>query len=409
MTCPAVPTGGTPVVTLPFPRRPKYGAGERDAILALMNGGRLSETWRGPATAALEDDVARLVSTRYALSFNSGTASLHAALHAVGVDPDAGVVMSPMTWMSAITVAFHAGSFPVFGDIEPASTHLAAAALAAAAPRCSAAMVTHAWGIPAPMDALVGAADLPVVEDCSHAHGALYRSRPVGSWGAAGCFSFQEAKAVSGGEGGVMTTSDRGVYERALTVGHHPHRLAAELTHTDLLPLADAGALYKFRMPPLSAVIARHQLTSLPERMAAAEENLSTLLQLIVGQDLPVTAPALEPGSVRGWYGTPLIVTEPVADPEALHAACSARGVPVRPPYPDWLTTPLLQQPNLLARYWPHLRGQYRPPRREDFPNYYEARRQMLVIKVPDVPADDYMEQVGAALAAALACTMPAA
>ncbi|MFH9355052.1 DegT/DnrJ/EryC1/StrS family aminotransferase [Kitasatospora sp. NPDC017646] len=59
------------------------------------------------------------------------------------------------------------------------------------------------------MDQLAGASGLPIVEDCSHAHGALYQGRAVGSWGAAGCFSLQESKAVSGGEGGILTTTDR--------------------------------------------------------------------------------------------------------------------------------------------------------------------------------------------------------
>ncbi|WP_329080133.1 DegT/DnrJ/EryC1/StrS family aminotransferase [Streptosporangium sp. NBC_01469] len=393
-------------MTLPFPRRPKYGQPERDAVSAVMDSGRLSETRRGPTVAALEDTAARLVGTRYALSFNSGTASLHAALHAVGASPDAGVAMSPMTWMSAITAAFHAGSFPVFGDIEEGSTHLAVAALTGAAPNCSAAMVTHAWGIPAPMDDLTAATDLPIVEDCSHAHGALYRSRPVGAWGAAGCFSFQEAKAVSGGEGGIMTTSDHRVYEQALTLGHHPHRLAAELSLPDLLPLVDAGALYKFRMPALSAVIALQQLRTLPERMAASEENLTTLLQIIDGHSLPVTVPTVGSGSVRGWYGTPLTITRTVTDPEALRTTCMAEGIPLRLPYLDWLTTPLLQQPDLLRRFWPHLRGQYRPPQPEKFANYYQARRQMLVLKIPDVPAADYMGQVGAALVSVLTRTL---
>jgi dTDP-4-amino-4,6-dideoxygalactose transaminase len=386
-------------VTIPFPKRPKYGDAEIAAVTELLRSGALSEIGRGPATAALEDAFATAVGTIHALSFNSGTASLHAALHAVGASPDQGVAMSPMTWISAITAAFHAGSFPVFADLEEDSPNLDAAAVDSA--MCSAVLVTHAWGVPAAMDRFAELR-VPLVEDCSHAHGAAYQGRPVGSWGAAGCFSLQESKAVSGGEGGIMTTSDGEVYQRAMTVGHHPVRLADELTSPGLLPLAEAAATYKFRMPAVAAVIAREQLRTLPSRMRDSESNLAHLAQLLEDTDLPVVPMPVPDGAVRGWYGTPFTVLEPVADPASLFAQLKAAGLPVRALYADWLTTPLLQEPALVERYWPHMRGRWVCPDVRDFPNYQRFRRQTVVLKIPDLPALDYMEQVAAALAPTL-------
>ena len=396
-----------PKVTLPFPREPKYGQAEKDAVVKLLDAGQLSEIDLGPATNALEAAFSRLAGTRHALSFNSGTASLHAALHAVGANPEAGVAVSPMTWISAITAVFQAGSYPVFCDIEPDSPNIAASSVAQVADTCSAVLATHTWGIPARMDQLAKATDLPVVEDCSHAHGAVYQGQAVGSWGAAGCFSLQESKAVSGGEGGVLTTSDREIYERALTLGHHPARLGAELTLPELRPLATTGAAYKYRMPALSAVIAREQLRSLPNRMITAEQNLATLRKALEEYDAPVTWPAIGELSVRGWYGTPLTISVRVPDPRALSVQCRAAGIPVRALYEDWTQAPLLQRPELAARYWPHLaRSPYRPPTREELPNYHKALRQMIIMKVPQVPAPDYMEQVAQALAAVLGRTV---
>lgn len=388
-----------PVVTLPFPRRPKYGDAEIAAVTALLRTGSLSEIGRGPAAAGLEDAFRDLTGTAHALSFNSGTASLHAALHAVqltaGASPDAGVVMSPMTWMSAIAAAFHTGSFPVFADLAPGSPNLGPAAAGAAG--CPVVLVTHAFGIPARMDefALLAAA---VIGDCSHAHGAVYRGRPVGSWGCAGCFSLQESKAVSGGEGGVLTTSDRAVYEAAMTVGHHPFRLAAELTDPRLLPLAPAAASYKYRIPALSAVIATEQVKALPGRMSASERNLAHLTCLIQASGIPLRPVTLPENCVRGWYGAPFTLPEPAADPDALTAACKQAGLPVRVLYTDWLSTPLLQEPALIERYWPHMRGRWTPPDARDFPNYQRFRAQTLVLKIPDVAAPGYIEQVAAAL-----------
>ncbi|MFJ2862696.1 DegT/DnrJ/EryC1/StrS family aminotransferase [Kitasatospora sp. NPDC087314] len=396
-----------PKVTLPFPCEPKYGQAEKDAVLKLLDDGHLSEINRGPATNALEAAFSRLTGTRHALSFNSGTASLHAALHAVGANPEAGVAISPMTWISAITAVFQAGSYPVFCDIEPDSPNIAATAVAQVADECSAVLATHTWGIPARMDQLAKATDLPIVEDCSHAHGALYQGRAVGSWGAAGCLSLQESKSVSGGEGGVLTTSDREVYECALTLGHHPARLADELTLPELRPLAATGAAYKYRMPALSAVIARQQLRSLPDRMLAAEQNLATLREALQEYDAPVAWPEIGELSVRGWYGTPLTISVRVPDPKALHEKCRAAGIPVRSQYEDWTQTPLLQRLDLAARYWPYLADSpYQPPTRDALPNYYKALRQMIVMKVPQIPAPDYMEQVAEALATVLSRTL---
>ncbi|MEU6974111.1 DegT/DnrJ/EryC1/StrS family aminotransferase [Kitasatospora aureofaciens] len=398
-----------PAVTLPFPRKPKYGQAEKDAVLNLLDNGHLSEINRGPATNALEAAFARLTGTRHALSFNSGTASLHAALHAVGATPEAGVAASPMTWISAITAVFQAGSYPVFCDIEPDSPNIAATAVAATASTCSAVLATHTWGIPARMDQLAKATGLPIVEDCSHAHGALYQGRAVGSWGAAGCFSLQESKSVSGGEGGVLTTMNREVYERALTLGHHPARLAAELTLPDLQPFTTTGAAYKYRMPALSAVIARQQLRSLPHRMLAAEQNLAILRTVLEEYDVPLAWPAIGELSVRGWYGTPLTINVRVPDPAELSKRLKAAGVPVRSLYEDWTQAPLLQHPELAARFWPHLaRSPYRPPAVDELPNFHKAMRQMIVLKVPQILAQDYMEQVAEALTAVLVRTLTA-
>jgi dTDP-4-amino-4,6-dideoxygalactose transaminase/mannose-6-phosphate isomerase-like protein (cupin superfamily) len=402
---------GRPLVTLPFPRTAKYGRAEQDVVQALMVTGRLSETGRGPATTALENAFSALVGVDHSLAFNSGTASLHAALHAVGAHPQAGVATSPLTWISAITAAFHAGSFPVFHDIAPDSLALDPDSITehVGEQDHSAVLVTHAYGIPAAMDALLTAAGpVPVVEDCSHAHGAAYRGRMVGSWGAAGCFSLQDSKSVSGGEGGILTTSDRAVYERAMTLGHHPHRFAGELRSPDLLGLTDTGAAYKYRIHPLAAGIAHVQLGKLGHRMSMAGLNLATLRQVLADLHAPVAVPELDEGSVRGWYGTPLTVTVDVPDPRVLAEACTAAGVPLRSLYPDWLRAPLLQTPSLAGRFWPHLEhSAYRPPVPEKYPNYYRARNRTLVLKIPTVHAPDYMAQVAAALAHVLAENLP--
>ena len=392
-------TRTAPRVHLPYPRDAKYTTADAATIAQVLADGRLSDINRGRWIAELEDAFAALAATTYALSFNSGTACLHAAVHATGATPQRGVLVSPMTWISALTAVFQAGSYPVFTDIARDHPTLDPTALATQRGEHAAVLITHAWGIPARMDALAAASTLPMIEDCSHAHGALYAGRPVGSWGVAGCFSLQETKAVSGGEGGVLTTSDRATYERALSLGHHPIRLSAELTLPGLRELAATGAAYKYRMPVLAAAIAARQLRALPERMEAAEANLALLREVLHAHGTPLIWPDPGQRSVRGWYGTPAYLTETPPDPPALRQHLADAGIPLRTMYQDWLTTPLLTDPQVAARYWPHLRhSAYTPPDPDSLPNYRDARARMLVLKIPNTPAAAYMEQVGHAL-----------
>lgn len=200
---------------------------------------------------------------------------------------------------------------------------------------------------------------------------------------------------------------DREVYERALTLGHHPARLAAELTLPELKPFATTGAAYTYRMPALSAVIARQQLRSLPDRMLAAEQNLLALREALEEYDAPIAWPEIGELSVRGWYGTPLTIGVRVPDPAELSKRFKAAGIPVRSLYEDWTQAPLFQRPDLAARFWPHLaRSPYQPPTRDELPNFHKAMRQMIVLKVPQILAPDYMEQVGETLAAVLVRTL---
>jgi dTDP-4-amino-4,6-dideoxygalactose transaminase len=394
-------------VALPYPRDAKYTAADGAAVAQVLAERHLSDIARGRWIAELEDAFAALTASSHALSFNSGTASLHAAVHAAGATPERGVLVSPMTWISALTAVFQAGSYPVFADIAPDRPTLAPAALTAAAvEQCAAALVTHAWGIPARMDELAAANTLPLIEDCSHAHGAIYAGRPVGSWGVAGCFSLQESKSVSGGEGGVLTTSDREIYERAMSLGHHPVRLTVELTLPGLTELAATGAAYKYRMPVLSAAIALQQLRALPARMDAAEANLALLREVLDAHGTGLRWPDPGERSVRGWYGTAAYLPSAPPSSAVLRQKLSDAGVPLRSMYEDWIPTPLLQDPNLAARFWPHLRhSAYRPPDPDQLPNYRDARERMLVLKIPNTPAADYTEQVGHAIAAVLART----
>ena len=179
----------------------------------------------GGAQKQFEQSWAKMVGTRYGLAMNSGTSTLHSAYFAVGCRPGDEVIVPAYTFFASTTPILQVGATPVFCDIDEDTLiadpqHVERLIT----PRTKAICVVHVWGNPGKMDAFLEIARrhrIALIEDCSHAPGASYAGRPVGSWGDIGCFSLQGAKAVSGGECGVATTDDPVLYDRMLALGHN--------------------------------------------------------------------------------------------------------------------------------------------------------------------------------------------
>ena len=179
----------------------------------------------GGAQKQFEESWAKMVGTRYGLAMNSGTSTLHSAYFAVGCRPGDEVIVPAYTFFASTTPVLQVGATPVFCDIDEDTLiadpqHVERLIT----PRTKAICVVHVWGNPGKMDAFLEIARrhrIALIEDCSHAPGASYAGRPVGSWGDIGCFSLQGAKAVSGGECGVATTDDPVLYDRMLALGHN--------------------------------------------------------------------------------------------------------------------------------------------------------------------------------------------
>ena len=242
--------GGTPAVRTKYHERwrqvrmtdilPIIAAARRD-INTLAKG-------EGPI-ARFEKKFAQLVGTQYALAMNSGTAALHSAYFAAGVKPGTEVIAPGYTFFATAAPILQCGGRPVFCDVDP-ETLLAdpADVERRITPRTRAICVVHLWGNPAPMDRFVEIArryNLALIEDCSHAHGALYRDRPVGSWGDIGCFSLQGPKAVSAGEGGIAVTNDPVLFDRMLALGHYGRLKEGQAKNTFDTDFLTLGVKYR--------------------------------------------------------------------------------------------------------------------------------------------------------------------
>jgi dTDP-4-amino-4,6-dideoxygalactose transaminase len=226
--------------------------------------------------AEFERRFRAFVGTEFCLSQNNGTSTLLAAYFAVGVGPGDEIITPSYGWICTFGPATLLGARPVFCEIDP-DTLLADPEdiERRITPRTKAICVPHLFGNVCDMDGilLVGRKHgIPVIEDCSHSHGAQWDGRPIGSLGDIGCFSMQggtpSGKPIAGGEAGVIVTNNRRYYERILVMGHlNRSGIVDELTDPDYKTLGATGfALVKFRPSALSLAIGLASLETVEYR-----------------------------------------------------------------------------------------------------------------------------------------------
>ena len=252
--------GGTPVIE-PAHRFvwPRVSAADRASVTALLGRGELSYYGREGVLTQLEDLWSARLGGRRTLGLSSGTAALHSAFFALGAGPGDEVLCPTNTFLATVMPLVQLGAVPVLCDAEEETGTIDPASVAAAVtPRTVGIVVTHLWGHPCEMASIMDIArrhGLWVVEDCSHAHGATYRGREVGSLGDAAAFSFQAAKIVYAGQGGLLASAEAEVHERACLLGHFRVRSEQDV-RGPLKRYAGTGLGLNYRMHPFAAALA---------------------------------------------------------------------------------------------------------------------------------------------------------
>jgi dTDP-4-amino-4,6-dideoxygalactose transaminase len=329
--------GGTPAVSLAY--RERWRQVRLSAVVEIARYARRDVNTlakgEGPI-AEFEARFAELTRRRHALAMNSGTASLHSAYFAVGVQPGSEVIVPSYTFFASAAPILQCGATPVFCDVDPVTlTADPDDVERRITPRTRAICVVHMWGNPARLDRLQQIArrhGVALIEDCSHAHGATYRGEPVGSWGDIGCFSLQGAKAVSGGEAGIAVTDDPTLFDRMLLLGHYGRLKkgqAAGTFKTDHLSLG-----VKYRPHVYAILLARGSLSRLDELNRRRRHNYEILLEEL--RDCPAVQPIVTTGgAVRGGFLEYILRYDPDgaggASRQAFLKAAVAEGVPIAP------------------------------------------------------------------------------
>lgn len=275
----------------------------------------------------------------YAITFNSGTAALLAAYFAIGIEQDDEVIAPAITYHAAVSPIYFLRGNPVLVDVDEKSWTINPSNIEQAiTPRTKAITVVHQWGHPADMDTILQIAkkhQLKVIEDCSHAHGSMYKGRKVGTFGDIAVFSLQANKIVFAGEGGILVTNSSEYHDRAILLGHYRDRSRDEIIDPFYQQFWVTGYGIKLRMSPYNAITALFSLKLLDKHIASRKKCLTFFSKGLT--DLPeVTVPHI-PNTVDmgAWYGY-----KPLYNPKYLYdiprdiyiAALRAEGVEVSEP-----------------------------------------------------------------------------
>lgn len=268
--------------------RPQMGDEEKELVWSAMSSGALAQ---GARVRELEERFADFVGVPHAVASSSGTTALHLALLASEVGPGDEVITVPFTFFASASTILFTGARPVFVDVDEASFNIDVAQIEAAiTPRTRAILPVSLYGQPADLPAIAEIAErrgLALVEDAAQSHGAAIGDRRSGSWGA-GCFSFYPTKNMTTGEGGMVTTSDPAVADRARLMREHGMRIRYQHEVVG----------YNFRMTDIHASIGLAQLTKLPGYNARRRQIAARYDRELRG----VITPRVQPGVTHVYH-----------------------------------------------------------------------------------------------------------
>jgi dTDP-4-amino-4,6-dideoxygalactose transaminase len=250
---------------------PRFTAEEADAVRDLILSNRVNY-WTGDEARAFEREFAAWGGSGHAVALANGTLALEVALHALGIGPGDEVVVTPRTFLASVSCVVTVGATPVFADVDRDSQNLTTATIERVlSPRTRAIVCVHLAGWPCDMPAIKSLADargIRVVEDCAQANGARVAGRSVGSFGDVGAWSFCQDKIITtGGEGGMVTTDDEGLWSRMWSYKDHGKSWDAvyRRDHPPGYRWVHESFGSNWRMLEAQAVIGRIQLRRLPD------------------------------------------------------------------------------------------------------------------------------------------------
>lgn len=384
--------GGRPVRTLPWPRWPRSERSTEEAVAAVLR----SERWAisGPILGEparerrFAEAFAAFHGVPYCVPTANGSAALTIALEALGVGPGKEVLVPGLTWVACGSSVARVGAIPVLVDVDPKTLCMSVAAARRAITDATAAiMLVHLYCTIADLAAFTELAErtgLPLIEDCSHAHGAVWCGRRVGTFGTVSIFSMQQGKVLASGEGGAVITSDPHLYDHLQQLRADGRRYTAD-RGPGRSELENAGDVqgHNYCMSEFHAAILLDRLPHLDRENALRLENATRLTERLWHLGLqPLHDPAHEgrPTFYRYCLRFDLERLGHVPIESVASALTAELGIPAQPLY-DPLNCNQLYDPRRSPRrvQSPEAQEVYAPSR-FSLPIASTARRELIGI-----------------------------
>jgi dTDP-4-amino-4,6-dideoxygalactose transaminase len=306
------------------------GSEEIATLAAAIHTGTLTST-KGRMVKDLETQFASLIGTPHAYACSSGTAAIHTAIAALDPEPGDEIVTSPITDMGALTPIIYQGAIPVFADVDRRTLNVTAETIEPTlSSRTKAIVVTHLFGNPCVMDDILSLARsrrIPVIEDCAQAFLATFDGKQVGTLSELGCFSLQQGKHITTGEGGIVTSSDATLARRSFLFINKAWGYGdANPDHYFVAP--------NYRMSELQGAVAVAQLPKLAGVVESRIQTADRLTAEIAG--LPgIETPLVHPKATHTYWKYCLTVDGGVIDggSPGLARLLKERGIASAPRY----------------------------------------------------------------------------
>lgn len=345
--------GGPRAIQSEFRRYNPIGIEEVQAAKAVIESGILSQflgAWHddffgGPKVQEFERACESYFGVKHAVTVNSWTSGLIAAVGAIGIEPGDEIIVSPWTMSASATAILHWNAIPVFADIESETFNLDPKSVEAnITPYTKAIMAVDIFGHSADLDALMALANkhgLKVISDSAQAPGAMYKGKYAGTLAHVGGYSLNYHKHIHTGEGGILVTDDTEIAERLCLIRNHAEAVVGDKGVTNLANMIG----YNFRLGEIECAIGVEQLKKLGRFVEGRQrlaDRLGTGLHGLPGLRTPI----VKPDCTHVYYIYPLVLDVQTlgVDRDVIQAALQAEGVSVWSRYQNLHLLPVYQE-----------------------------------------------------------------
>ena len=300
------PLTKTPPMTIPSDQDATgrtLGDEEIALISQAIRSGVLTAT-KGQFTKRLETEFAALLGVEHVHACSSGSAAVHCAVAAINPEPGDEIITTSITDMGALSAILYQGAIPMFADVDARTGNITAKTIAQRiSPRTKAIIVTHLFGNPCHMTSIMAVANkhgIPVIEDCAQAFESTHAGRKIGTFGAIGCFSLQQGKHITTGEGGLVVSNDAALARRMYLFINKAWSYGDPNPDHYFLSL-------NYRISELQSACAVGQLAKLGDIVAARVATAKRMDELLEGTP-GVQAPVRTPNSEHVFWKYSLLV-----------------------------------------------------------------------------------------------------